>query len=163
MKIPTPHSIATFVRKRSSAKSRSLKPPNFMSQPMIGAFSSFANRSTMRAGILPAEMDPAKSLGRLSKERPRPARAARASLRFFFASSSPSPSPSPPSPPPPPPPPHPFPPPPLPPPVANCSVDAMSDPIQESLILLFMWLVARLGTLFERLLYIRLLLEAVLS
>ncbi|KAL0926216.1 hypothetical protein M5K25_002428 [Dendrobium thyrsiflorum] len=113
VKIPTPHSIATLAKNKSSANSRSLKPPNCSSQRKIEDFSKSAKRYTISPGILPASIAAARSEGMLSIERPISASARIASVRFFPLDPSSSPL-SPPPPPPPPELPDPKPPSPLP-------------------------------------------------
>lgn len=105
--IPTPHSIPTLVKKRSSASNLSLNPPKLSSHRNTADFSSSKYRWTIVPGIFPASIAAAKSFGKLSSDLPESARAMIASALFL--------SPASPSPPPPLPPPLPPPSPPLPP------------------------------------------------
>ena len=103
VKTPTPHSIATFARKRSSARRRSLKPGNWSSHRKNADFSSSKNRVTTAAGIFPSLIAAAKSAGTLSNALPASAITITASfLPSFPCSSSPPPPPWPPCPWPPP-------------------------------------------------------------
>ena len=100
VKTPTPHSIATFARKRSSARRRSLNPANWSSHRKNGDFSSSRKRVTTDAGIFPAFIAAARSAGTLSNDLPASATTNKAS--FFLPLSSlswPPPPPWPPCPP----------------------------------------------------------------
>lgn len=109
VKIPTPHSIPTLVKKRSSASNLSLNPPKLSSHRKTADFSSSKYRWTIVPGIFPASIAAAKSFGKLSSDLPESARAMIASPLFLSPASPSSPPPPPPlllppmSPPPPPP------------------------------------------------------------
>lgn len=104
VKIPTPHSMAILAKNKSSARSRSLNPPNCINHRNTADFSISKNLSTITAGTLPAAIAAARSFGKLSVDLPASASTAIASALFFSRSSSSPPScPSPPPPPPPPP------------------------------------------------------------
>lgn len=110
VKIPTPHSMPTLVKKRSSASNLSLNPPKLSSHRRAGDFSSSKYLKIIEPGIRPASIAAAKSLGMLSNDLPVSAKAIIAS-DLFLSPASPLPSP----PPPPLPPPLPPPPPTMPP------------------------------------------------
>ena len=117
--MPTPHSMATFVKKRSSASKRSLNPPNWSNHRNSTDFSSSKYLLTIDPGTLPASIAAAKSFGRVSTDLPASNNAITASSLFLSLSpSSLLPLPlsslplSPPPPPLPPPSPPPLPPPP---------------------------------------------------
>jgi len=98
VKTPTPHSNPTLARKRSSARRRSLKPPNWSNQRINGDFSSSKNLSTTDAGILPSLIAEAKSAGTLSNDLPAWANNNNASFNPPLFPSLLSPSPCPPCP-----------------------------------------------------------------
>lgn len=64
--MPTPHSMETLAKNRSSARSRSLNPPNWSSHRKIADFSSSRNLSTTDPGTFPACIAASRSLGRVS-------------------------------------------------------------------------------------------------
>ncbi len=137
--MPTPHSIPTLVRNRSSASKRSLKPPKLSNQRKTGDFSSSANLRMISGVIRPSLIALARSAGKLSSERPRVDNTNKDSVLFPSCSSPPPPSAPPPPPPPSPPqlPPFPSPPPtpvlpPSPPPSPTSSVAAarIREPLQ---------------------------------
>lgn len=108
--MPTPHSIATLARNKSSASNLSLNPPKLSNHRNTLDFSSSKNLFTIEPGTRPALTASAKSAGKYSNGLPTSARASSASSLFrSLSSDSPSPPPSPP--PPLPPPPVPIPPP----------------------------------------------------
>jgi len=98
VKTPTPHSNPTLARKRSSARRRSLKPPNWSNHRINGDFSSSKNLATTDAGILPSLIAEAKSAGTLSNDLPACANNNNASFNPPLFPSLLSPSPAPPSP-----------------------------------------------------------------
>lgn len=118
VKMPTPHSMATLARNKSSASNLSLNPPKFSSHRNTADFSSSNNLFTIEPGTRPASTAAAKSAGNFSSGLPASARTSSASSRFRSLSSD---SPSPPPPPPP------ACPPPVPPPGADAKMGVVGE------------------------------------
>lgn len=118
VKMPTPHSMATLARNKSSASNLSLNPPKFSSHRNTADFSSSNNLFTIEPGTRPAPIAAAKSAGNFSSGLPASARTSSASSRFRSLSSD---SPSPPPPPPP------ACPPPVPPPGADAKMGVVGE------------------------------------
>ena len=91
MNIPTPHSIPTLAKKRSSANNLSLNPSNCINHRKNREFSSSKNLETTAPGILPARIAAAKSCGKLSTDRFASAKTIIASSLFLSSALSPSP------------------------------------------------------------------------
>jgi len=89
--IPTPHSIPTLAKKRSSANNLSLNPSNCINHRKNREFSSSKNLETTAPGILPARIAAAKSCGKLSTDRFASAKTIIASSLFLSSALSPSP------------------------------------------------------------------------
>lgn len=126
VKTPMPHSMPILVRKRSSARRRSLKPPKCSSHLNKGDASRSTYRRTMSPVTWPLSTAAARSAGRLSSFRPSCASTNSASPLLPAEASSPSPEPS--SPPPSPS----SPPPPLPPSSSPPEGSSSSPPPAES-------------------------------
>lgn len=92
---PTPHSMASLARKRSSARRRSLNPWNWSSHRSSAEPSISAKRRTISPVTRPPSTAAARSDGRLSSFLPSCASTNSASLRLSGAPPSPSPSPPP--------------------------------------------------------------------
>ena len=122
--MPTPHSMATLARNKSSPSNLSLNPPKFNSHRNTADFSSSKNLFKIDPGTRPASTAAAKSAGNFSSGRPASARTRSASSLLRSLSSD---SPSPPLPPPPPPPPPPPCPPPVPPPCADAIMESAGE------------------------------------
>lgn len=88
VQMPMPTSIPTLDTNKSSASSRSLKPPNRIKNPSRNTCSSWKYRSTTGPGTLPRWTDSAKSSGRASTVLPSRSKTCRHSASFLLLSHS---------------------------------------------------------------------------